>query len=121
MTDNTKSIGMIPVGIPIASLEQLLLPEHVDAIKKNPEQVALVQQLTRQIMTNPYFMRQIEQQLAKPAHDVPGVGDEVLMERASFGWGVHPDLPSGKQAAAAVGAAVAAVAGGPGVAVLAAA
>ncbi len=100
------------------------------------EQAALVKRLSLTFMKNPDLLRSVQDATA----EFRGQLNEEELGRtalASFGWsddekafadelvegeggqGLELSMPSPKQAAAAVGAAVAAIAGGPGVAVAA--
>ena len=93
----------------------------------DPKQAEIIRTLTQQFVQNPELLASLDS-VAKSVRSQ--LTDEQLQATAleSFGW---PDesqkgedlmaMPTPKQAAAAVGAAVAAVAGGPGVAVAAAA
>ena len=103
-----------PRNFALFASQELLDPKHAEVVKK----------LTQQFVQNPELLASLE-------HVTNTVRTQLTEDElqatalATFGWsgeGVHPeDLPSAKQAAAAVGAAVAAIAGGPGVAVAAAA
>jgi hypothetical protein len=82
----------------------------------SPQRIELVKQLSLTLARDPELLASVERML-----EANGASLERLTPRpselASFGWSEDQvDLPSPKQAAAAVGAAVAAVAGGPGAA-----
>jgi len=82
-----------------------------------PERVAVVQELSHKLARDPELLASIERMLRENGVDLDRMMPEPA-HLASFGW-TDSDLarlPSPKQAAAAVGAAVAAVAGGPGAA-----
>jgi len=82
-----------------------------------PERVAVVQELSHKLARDPELLASIERMIRENGVDLDRMMPEPA-HLASFGW-TDSDLarlPSPKQAAAAVGAAVAAVAGGPGAA-----
>ncbi len=103
-----------PRNFALFASQELLDSEHAEVIKK----------LAQQFVESPELLASIES-VTKTVRSQLTEEELKATALATFGWsgeGEHPeDLPSPKQAAAAVGAAVAAIAGGPGVAVAAAA
>jgi len=87
----------------------------------NPQRLQLVKQLSLTLARDPELLASVERMLEANGASLESMTPQPSV-LASFGWSEEEvDLPSPKQAAAAVGAAVAAIAGGPGAAAVVAA
>jgi hypothetical protein len=95
-------------------LQQFLTPELLAFVKSHPERLAFVKEFSTRMRRDPAFMANVEATLTGPSAGLEAFTTMPLGELESFGWEVHPDLPSPKAAAAAVAAAVVPIAAGPG-------
>jgi hypothetical protein len=89
-------------------------PELVALVKSTPENLSLFKDLSMKIARDPKFLAWLEKKGNFPDNISPAL-DDLLKETPaastleSHNWGVHPDLPSPKKAAAALLPAAAAL------------
>jgi len=103
-------VPKMPGGYPdLTTLKSILTPEKLQFLKNNPDHSAFVKELSARLAKEPLFMKHVEAMLKDHGSELEH--GNIFKQFSSFGWEPvsSEELPSPKQAAAAVGAAVAAM------------